>query len=53
MSVQKNGAQQEIKAADEDAHSTTGNMNIVIGTIRVQAIGNTLFIITNEILCFH
>tara|TARA_B110000285_G_C14953784_1_gene528139 strand:+ start:240 stop:401 length:162 start_codon:yes stop_codon:yes gene_type:complete len=53
MSVQKNGAQQEIKAADKDAYGATGDMNIVIGAIRVQAIGHTLFSITNEILCFH
>ena len=53
MSVQKNCAEQEIEAADNDAHGTTHKMNVLIGAIRVQAIILALLSVANEILCFH
>jgi len=53
MSVQKNCAEQEIKAADNDADGATCNMNVLIGAIGVQAIIHALLSVANEILCFH
>ena len=53
MGVQKNSTEQEIKAADNDANGATSDMNIVIRAIRVQAIGYALFVVANEIFCFH
>jgi predicted dinucleotide-binding enzyme len=53
MSVQKNSAEQEIKAADNDADGATSDMDIVILAIRVQAIGKALLLVANKILCFH
>lgn len=53
MSVQKNSAEQEIKAADNDADGATSDMDVVILAIRVQAVGKALLLVANEILCFH
>ena len=53
MSVQKNCAEQEVEAADNDAYGATRKMNVLIGAIRVQAIIHALLSVANEILCFH
>jgi len=53
MSVQKNCAEQEIEAADNDADGATCNVNVLVGAIGVQAIIHALLSGANEILCFH
>ena len=53
VSVQKNSAEQEIKAADNDAYGATCNVHVLIWAIRVQAIVDAYLIAANEILCFE
>lgn len=49
MGVQKNGAEQEVEAANDNAYSATGDVHVVVGAVRVQAVRFTLLVLANHI----